>query len=128
MTNFNDLSKKPIRFLSFTGFKLEEFLALLPHFILKFQEFTVEGKIRQKRKYVEYKSAYLPTIENKLLFILTYLKGNDLQERIVEMFGLSQPKASLWIHLLHSVLNQTLNEIDVLPARDAESLEKNLKN
>jgi len=37
MTNFEDLSKKPSRFLSFTGFTLEEFLALLPYFALKFQ-------------------------------------------------------------------------------------------
>jgi len=130
MTNFDDLSKKPSRFLSFTGFKLEEFLALLPYFALKFQQymeyFTLEGGVRQKRKYVEYKNACLPTIENKLLFILTYLKGNDLQERIAEMFGMSQPKANLWIHLLHRVLNQALEEADVLPARDADSLEKQL--
>jgi hypothetical protein len=130
MTNFNDLSKKPIRFLSFTGFKLEEFLALLPHFTLKFQQymenFTVEGKKRKKRKYVEYKSACLPLMENKLLFILTDLKGNDLQERIAEMFVLSQPKANIWIHLLHKVLNQTLDEMEVLPTRDADSLEKKL--
>ena len=132
MTNFDDLSKKPSRFLSFTGFKLEDFLALLPYFALKFQQymenFTLEGGVRQKRKYVEYKNACLPTIENKLLFILTYIKGNDLQERIAEMFGMLQPKANLWIHLLHRVLNQALEEADVLPARDADSLEKQLNN
>ena len=47
MTNFNDLSKKPERFLSFTGFTLEEFLAFLPFFAFKFQQymenFTLEG-------------------------------------------------------------------------------------
>jgi len=126
MTNFEDLSKKPSRFLSFTGFTLEEFLALLPYFALKFQQymenFTFEGKIRQKHKYVEYKNACLPTIENKLLFILTYLKGNDLQERIAEMFCMSQPKANIWIPMLHIVLNQALEEIDALPARDTDSL------
>ena len=61
-------------------------------------------------------------IENKLLFILIYLKGNDLQEKMAERFKISQPKANIWLHLLHSVLNQTLNEIDLLPARDGESL------
>ena len=130
MTNFNDLCKNPKRFLSFTGFTLEEFLALLPIFALKFQQymeqFTIEGKKREKRKYVEYKNACLPLVENKLLFILTYLKGNDLQERIAEMFGISQPKANIWIHLLNNVLNQALEEAEVLPARDADSLEKNL--
>ena len=61
-----------------------------------------------------------------MLFILTYLKGNDLQERIAEMFDMSQPKANIWLHLLHRVLNQALEEADVLPARDADSLEKKL--
>jgi hypothetical protein len=112
MTNFDDLSKKPSKFLSFTSLTVEEFLAVTTCiFAVKFQQymekFTVEGEIRGKRKYVEYKNACLPTIENKLLFILTYLKGNDLQERLGEMFDMSQPKANLWIHVLHEVLNQT---------------------
>jgi len=81
MTNFNNLCKNPRRFLSFTGLTVEYFLALLQVFALKFQEymenFTLEGKIRKNRKYVEYKNASLPLIENKLLFILIYLKGND---------------------------------------------------
>jgi len=104
----------------------------LPYFALKFQQymenFTFEGKIRQNHKYIEYKNACLPTMENKLLFILTYLKGNDLQERIAEMFGMSQPKANLWIHLLHCVLNQALKEADVLPARDTDSLKLHFDN
>ena len=130
MTNFDDLSKKPSRFLSFTSLTVEEFLALLPVFTIKFQQymekFTLEGKIRKKRQYVEYKNASLPIIENKLLFILTYLKGNDLQEKIGEMFDMSQPKANLWIHVLHIVLNQTLNDIDMLPSRNADDLRKKL--
>jgi len=130
MTNFEDLSKKPSRFLSFTSLTVEEFLALLPIFAIKFQQymekFTVEGEIRRKRKYVEYKNGCLPTIENKLLFILTYLKGNDLQERLGEMFDMSQPKANIWIHMLHEVLNQTLDEIDVLPTRNADDLRRKL--
>ncbi len=90
MTNFNDLSEKPSRFLSFTGYTVEEFLALLPFFALKFKEymvnFTFEGKKRKNRKYVEYKNACLGTMENKLLLILTYIKGNELQEKIAEMW------------------------------------------
>lgn len=131
MTNFNDLSEKPSRFLSFTGYTVEEFLALLPFFALKFKEymviFTFEGKKRKNRKYVEYKNACLGTIENKLLFILTYIKGNELQEKIAEMFGMSQPKANIWIHLLHNVLNQALNDMEKLPARDVDYLRKKLE-
>ncbi len=57
MTNFDDLSKKPSRFLSFTSLTVEEFLTLIPVFAIKFQQhmekFTLEGKIRRKRKYIE---------------------------------------------------------------------------
>ena len=32
MTNYDNLKDKPNRFLSLTGYTLEEFLALLPYF------------------------------------------------------------------------------------------------
>jgi hypothetical protein len=87
---------------------------------------TFEGKPRQKRKYVEYKNACLPNMEKKLLFILIYIKGNELQQSLAERFDISQPKANRWIHLLHEVLNQSLDELEMLPARNAESLEHTL--
>jgi len=130
MTNYPELSQKPGRFLALTGFTLEEFQAFLPNFKIKFHEhmenFTFEGKKRSKRKYIEYNNSSLPTIENKLLFILIYFKTNCLQEVLAEMFKLPQPKTNRWIHLLHTVLNQTLEQINLLPARDAETLQKRL--
>lgn len=66
-------------------------------------------------------------MENKLLFILIYIKGNELQQSLAERFDISQPKANRWIHLLHEVLNQSLDELEMLPAaRNAESLEHTL--
>ncbi len=87
---------------------------------------ATEGKPRQKRKYVEYKNACLPNMENKLLFILIYIKDNELQQSLAEIFEISQSKANRWIHLLHEVLNQSLEELEMLPARNAESLEHTL--
>jgi hypothetical protein len=48
---------------------VEEFLAVTTCILLvKFQQhmekFTLQGKTRENRKYVEYKNAYLPTMEN----------------------------------------------------------------
>jgi hypothetical protein len=40
--------------------------------------FTLEGKPRQNRTYSLYKNSILPTMEDKLLFILNYLKTNPL--------------------------------------------------
>ncbi len=131
MTNYFKLSQNSNRFLSLTCYTVEEFEALLPHFASKLEEymenFTFEGSRRKKRQYVEYKNASLPTIENKLLFILIYLKGNILQETLAEMFEMQQSKANVWIHLLHRVLNKTLESMDMLPARDAKGLEKKIE-
>ena len=43
---------------------------------------------------------------DKLLFILTYLKQNPIQELPGQLVGMSQSNANTWIHLLHPVLNQ----------------------
>ena len=38
------------------------------------------------------------------------------------MFRISQPKANVWIHCLHPILNQTLAELGELPARQMEQM------
>jgi hypothetical protein len=57
---------------------------------------------------------------DKLLFLLTYLKQNLLQEIQGQLFGMSQSNANKWIHLLHPVLNQALADHELLPARTAK--------
>jgi len=59
---------------------------------------------------------------DKLLFILTYVKQNPIQEGQGQLFGMSQSNANKWIHLLHPVLNQALADQELLPARTADDL------
>lgn len=59
----------------------------------------------------------LGTIEDKLLFILFYLKTYPLQEVQGHWFELSQGQANVWIHRLSGVLKATLNDQGHLPAR-----------
>jgi hypothetical protein len=59
---------------------------------------------------------------DKLLFILTYVKQNPIQEVQGQLFGMSQANANNWIHLLHTVLNQALAQQELLPARTAAEL------
>jgi DDE superfamily endonuclease len=59
---------------------------------------------------------------DKLLFILTYVKQNPIQEVQGQLFGMSQSNANKWIHLLHAVLNQALAHQELLPARTADDL------
>ena len=126
MTNYSELSQHPSRFLALTGYTVEEFEALLPHFQTEFesyvQTYTLDGGKRAKRKYSTYKNSPLLTIEDRLLFILVYLKQAATQELHGTLFGMSQPRANGWIHLLHPLLNRALTAAGELPVRDAAQL------
>jgi len=121
--HYERLSQKPREFLAMTGYTLEEFHNLLPTFEEAFQEhtrrYTLEGFRRENRKFVSYKNSPLPTPADRLLFILSYLKQHPTQTYHALAFGLTQPKANQWLHLLHPVLNQALASLGELPARPA---------
>ena len=127
MTSYKKLVKSATKFLSMTGYTDEEFQALLLYFSVQFcaymEEYTLEGKKRTRRGSIPYKNSPLPTIEDKLLFILIYLKTNNLQSVQAELFGMHQPEANQWIHLLEPLLNQALADSDHLPVRSMEELE-----
>jgi Helix-turn-helix of DDE superfamily endonuclease/DDE superfamily endonuclease len=57
--------------------------------------------------------------EDKLLFILVYLKTYPLQAVMGELFGLSQPRVNSWIHRLLPVLQGALDDLGVCPERNA---------
>jgi Helix-turn-helix of DDE superfamily endonuclease len=126
VSKYKDYAEKPTEFLALTGYTHQEFEALLPHFGKSYYEWMkhhrLDGKPRGKRKYSDYKNSPLPTIQDKLLFILHYLKTNNLQTVQGALFGMSQPKANVWIHCLHPILNQTLAELGQLPARQMQQL------
>jgi hypothetical protein len=126
MTNYTQLSQKPKQFHALTGYTLEEFQALLPAFALSFltyvQKYTLEGRKRRKRSFVCYRNSPLPTIEDKLLFILMYLRKATTQDIFGEVFDMPQPVVNKWIHVLHPCLTQALAEMGAIPARTASAL------
>lgn len=126
MSKYKDYAEKPTEFLALTGYTRQEFEALLPHFAKCYYErmkaHRLDGKPRGKRKYSDYKNSPLPTMEDKLFFMLHYLKTNNLQSVQGALFGISQPKANLWLHCLHPILNQTLAELGELPVRQMEQM------
>ena len=109
-----------------TGFTEQAFEALLPPFERAFvaymHDHTIDGHPRTVRCYSTYDTCPLPTIADKLLCILTYVKQNPIQEVHGQLFGMSQSNANKWIHLLHAVLNQALAHQELLPARTADDL------
>ncbi len=123
MTRYEILKDKPKRFLSLTGYTLEEFSALLASFSKRFLAFvetqTLDGKHRKKRRYTLYKNSCLPSHEDHLLFILIYLRKAMTQDVLGELFGMSPPVANKWIHRLLPVLNSALADLEALPSREA---------
>ena len=126
MSQYQKYAEKPAVFLALTGYTREEFDALLPYFercfAVRMQTHRVDGKPRGKRQYCTYQNSPLPTLEEKLFFILHYLKTNNLQAVQGALFGISQPKANLWIHCLHPVLNQALAAAGELPVRQMTAM------
>jgi hypothetical protein len=106
-----------------TGLTDAEFQALLPHFeqafVTHMHDRTIDGQPRTSRRYSTYDTCPLPTLADKLLFMLTYLKQHPIQEVQGQLFGMSQSHANTWIHVLHPVLNQAVADQALLPARTA---------
>jgi hypothetical protein len=126
MTSYVQLPHKPRQFHALTGDTLAEFHALLPALVVSFlvyvQEYTLAGKKRQKRWYTTYKNSPLLAMEDKLLFILMYLRKATTQDMFGEVFGIPQPVVNKWVHILHPRLNQALAALGEIPARTAAAL------
>lgn len=109
-----------------TSLNEEEFEALVPAFETAFvahmQEWTLEGKRREGRSYSSYANSPLPTPEDRLLFILMYLKQAPTQLAHGVAFGMGQPKANQWIHVLLAALGNALQSLGVVPSRGIAAL------
>lgn len=123
MLRYQQISQNETKLLALTGLTRREFQDLVPVFQASFETSlhaqTLDGLDRIGRAYTTYRNSPLPTIEDKLLFILVYLKQAPTQMLHGQLFGLSQSNANKWIHLLHPVLNQALATAGVRPSRVA---------
>ena len=126
MSKYKEYANKTTEFLALTGYTPQEFEALLPYFAKNYaawmKQHRLDGQPRRQRSYSDYKNSPLPTIADKLFFILHYLKTNNLQSVQGALFGMSQPKANVWIHCLLPILNQSLAELGELPARQMSQM------
>ena len=110
MPSYEDVLQRAGSLRTMTGFTEPEFTGLLPYFehalAAYLQDRMIDGHPRTSRRYRTYNTCPLPTLADTLLFILTYVKQNPIQEVQGQLFGMSQSNAHKWIHLLHTVLNQ----------------------
>jgi Helix-turn-helix of DDE superfamily endonuclease len=127
---YAEVSQKEMKFLDVTSLTVEEFHELLPAFEKAYQErmqeCCLDGKKRKGRRYTTYANCPLPTAEDRLLFILVYLKTNVLQVIQGELFDMGQSKANQWIHALLPALQVALRSLGDAPARTMEQLANRL--
>jgi DDE superfamily endonuclease/Helix-turn-helix of DDE superfamily endonuclease len=122
MVTYNTLQADRRQFLALTGLTLSEFELLLATFPRVYQRLypayqTTEGQSRQRSAGAGRKGL-LHRPEDKLLFILVYLKTYPLQAVMGELFDLSQPQVNYWIHRLLPALRQALDDLGACPERD----------
>jgi hypothetical protein len=119
-----------MEFLDFTSLTLDEFQQLVPPFEAAFHArmaaWRLDGKPRTARRFTVYKNCPLPTPEDRLLFILVYLKTYTLQVVHGRLFGMVQGKANQWIHVLLPVLLAALRTLGDAPARSLAALAQRL--
>lgn len=129
MHTYNDLKHNEAQFLSFVGIKLQQFNVLVQYFEPIWENyistFTVSGEYRRRVK-MQRKDSVFPDIETMLVFILSYLKNNPLQQAHAAAFHMTQPQANVWIHFLKNILSTALGKAHCLPSRTVEALNKQL--
>src|SRR5215831_7221908 len=127
---FTELQSRPLEFLDCTSLTLDEFQPLVPPFEAAFHArmaaWRMEGKPRTARRFTVDKNCPLPPPEDRLLFILVYLKTSALQVVHGRFFGMVQGKAHQWIPSLFPALLAALRALGDAPARSLPALAQRL--
>jgi DDE superfamily endonuclease/Helix-turn-helix of DDE superfamily endonuclease len=122
MVDYTKLQTDERKFEALTGLAPSEFQRLLPAFQDAYEDLypadqTLAGRRRKRSAGAGRRGALHPP-EQKLLFILIYLKTYPLQVVMAELFGLSQPGVNYWLQRLLPVLEDALDDLGVVPERN----------
>jgi hypothetical protein len=111
-------------FLSMTSLNVEEFDELCVSFGECWNEYT---KANEKDPKKGGRPPALTSMEDRLFFILFYLKTYPLQEVLAFSFEISQSEANKQIYILSHVLNMTLEKLGFKPPRLSDEMLAKLK-
>src|ERR687884_1607043 len=130
--SYHQVKEHPKLFLAMTGLMHTEFHQLLAHFQYAWDQYVRQHYIDRDNRQRQYgggqSESTLVNIEDKLLFILYYVKLYPLQEILAFEFGMVQSTANEWIHILSEVLKQALEQGGYGPARDPKPLDTVLES
>src|SRR3989440_1979908 len=125
--SYHQVQEHPKLFLAMTGLTQAEFDPLLQHFQCAWDQYVQQNYVDRDDRQRQYgggrSELTLVNIEDKLLFILYYVKVYPLQEILAFEFGMVQSTANEWIQILSEVLKRALGHGGYLPERDPKQLE-----
>jgi hypothetical protein len=129
MLTYATLCTRLQTFLAMTGLTPAEFRDLRPAFEMAYErayplDRTADGRPRQRWPGAG-RPSVLSRTEDKLLFVLVYLKTYPLQVVLGQLFGISTSQANHWLQHLLPVLRSALDELGVAPERDGARLARN---
>jgi hypothetical protein len=131
MIRYEEAQNNPRRLLGLTSLLPPEFEYLLSHFSPLcehyFRYHTYTGKKREIPKFKPQSDEKLPQSSDKLLFLLIYMKNNCLQEFQAAFYDMSQGQVSNLVRVLTPLLDQALHKMGLAPARDSQSLKRQLQ-
>src|SRR5215471_5570326 len=124
--SYQQVQAPPKLLLAMTSLTHAEFQQWLAHFQYAWEQYVqqhyVDRDDRQRQYGAGRSEATWVTFEDKLLFILYYVKVYPLQEILAFEFGMVQSTANEWIHILSEVLNKALDHGGYVPERDPKQL------
>jgi hypothetical protein len=120
---YEEARGKPRVFQQLTGMKVEEFDELEAAFRMAYEE---DERRRGKGRSPAGRKAVLSTYQDKLFFVLFYLRHYPTQEVLGFLFGISQGQANHWVHRLTPLVKKALGE-QKLPGRTAEDVNASMR-
>lgn len=109
---------------SLTGLKVSEFNDLVADFSWNYHEYEAKRMPSRKRKLGGGRGSKIETIEEKLFYVLFYLKTYPTFDLASFYVGFARSKAHKWAHILFPILEQTMKRKLVLPQRKISSREE----
>lgn len=112
---------------SLTGLTVREFESLTSDFSWNYHEYEAKRKPKRLRRLGGGRNSYIETIEEKLFYILFYMKTYPTFDVASFWVGFHRSKACEWVQTLLPILETTLGRKLVLPQRKISSPEEFLK-
>lgn len=129
--NYEEHKNNPKSFRSLIGLDHSHFSRLLLYFEAAHDDYLSEHELNGKRRsgrrsYCIYKNSPLPSVADRLFFILVYLKNNPLQEYHAACFGMDQKHCNVFVHCLALILRTSLKTMGLMPAETEKELSDRL--